>query len=211
MADGGGAPASALRCCKPRTTRAHGPRDVNTASYGKHQADPAVDRLVGDKQISTPWQIWRPLGGNRGAARTRWFYRTLEERLRALPGVRAASIASDLPLAYWPGENAVDKRLKWGLAGSTAPRGSSSVSRTDSRSGTRCGTCRAGRVQPPAALNSAHIAYRFWSCAGGIVKSLPQCGRTLKGASSRSIIGSTLRTDGQSCFQVKWIARLGRL
>jgi hypothetical protein len=39
-----------------------------------------------------------PLIGYGEAARTRWFYRTLEERLRALPGVRAASIASDLPL-----------------------------------------------------------------------------------------------------------------
>ena len=39
-----------------------------------------------------------PLTGYSEATRTRWFYRTLEERLRALPGVRAASIASDLPL-----------------------------------------------------------------------------------------------------------------
>ena len=128
-----------------------------------------------------------PLTGYSEATRTRWFYRTLEERLRALPGVRAASIASDLPLdadgerraataenptgpgvkqalavtwmqgnffdtygipliagrtfsndeqrdnrnvaivnkrfadAYWPGEHAVGKRLKWGLANSRAP------------------------------------------------------------------------------------------
>ena len=128
-----------------------------------------------------------PLTGYSEATRTRWFYRTLEERLRALPGVRAASIASDLPLdadgerraataenptgpgvkqalavtwmqgdffgtygipliagrafsndeqrenrnvaivnkrfadAYWPGENPVGKRLKWGLANSRAP------------------------------------------------------------------------------------------
>ncbi len=128
-----------------------------------------------------------PLTGYREATRTRWFYRTLEERLRALPGVRAASVASDLPLdadgerraatvenptgpglkqalavtwtqgdffgtygipliagrpfsddeqrenrnvaivnkrladAYWPGANPVGKRLKWGLADSSAP------------------------------------------------------------------------------------------
>ena len=128
-----------------------------------------------------------PFTGYNEAARTRSFYRTLEERLRALPGVRAASIASDLPLdadgerraataenptgpgvkqalavtwmqgdffgtygipliagrpfsddeqrenrnvaivnkrladAYWPGENPVGKRLKWGLAGLPAP------------------------------------------------------------------------------------------
>jgi predicted permease len=128
-----------------------------------------------------------PLVGYSEAARTRWFYRTLDERLRAVPGVRAASIASDLPLdadgerraataenpsgpgvkqalavtwtqgdffgtygipliagrtfsddeqrenrnvaivnkrladAYWPGENPVGKRLKWGMATSSAP------------------------------------------------------------------------------------------
>jgi putative ABC transport system permease protein len=39
-----------------------------------------------------------PLNGYNEAPRTRWFYRTLEERLRSLPGVRAASLASDLPL-----------------------------------------------------------------------------------------------------------------
>jgi predicted permease len=43
-------------------------------------------------------QVRLPLTGYREAARTRWFYRTLEERLRSLPGVRAASVASDLPL-----------------------------------------------------------------------------------------------------------------
>jgi putative ABC transport system permease protein len=128
-----------------------------------------------------------PLTGYSEATRTRWFYRTLEERLRALPGVRGTSIASDLPLdadgerraataenptgpglkealavtwlqgdffgtygipliagrpfsddeqrenrnvviinkrladAYWPGQNPVGKRLKWGLANSPAP------------------------------------------------------------------------------------------
>ncbi len=132
-------------------------------------------------------QVRLPFTGYNEAARTRSFYRTLEERLRALPGVSAASIASDLPLdadgerraataenptgpgvkqalavtwmqgdffgtygipliagrafsddeqrenrnvvivnkrladASWPGENPVGKRLKWGLAASTAP------------------------------------------------------------------------------------------
>jgi putative ABC transport system permease protein len=43
-------------------------------------------------------QVRLPFAGYNEAARTRSFYRTLEERLRALPGVVAASIASDLPL-----------------------------------------------------------------------------------------------------------------
>jgi predicted permease len=43
-------------------------------------------------------QVRLPLTGYTDATRTRWFYRTLEERLRSLPGVRAASVASDLPL-----------------------------------------------------------------------------------------------------------------
>jgi putative ABC transport system permease protein len=43
-------------------------------------------------------QVRLPLTGYREATRTRWFYRTLEERLRSLPGVHAASVASDLPL-----------------------------------------------------------------------------------------------------------------
>jgi putative ABC transport system permease protein len=141
---------------------------------------------VGTTNVLTA-KVRLPLIGYGEAARTRWFYRTLEERLRALPGVRAASIASDLPLdadgerraatvehptgpgvkqalavtwthgdffatygipliagrsfsadeqrenrdvaivnqrfadAFWPGENAVGKRLKWGLANSPAP------------------------------------------------------------------------------------------
>ncbi len=128
-----------------------------------------------------------PFIGYSEATRTRSFYRTLEERLRGVPGVRAASVASDLPLeadgerraataenptgpgvkqalavtwthgdffgtygipliagrpfsddeqrenrnvaivnkrfadAYWPGGNALGKRLKWGLATSAAP------------------------------------------------------------------------------------------
>jgi putative ABC transport system permease protein len=133
-------------------------------------------------------QVRLPLAGYSDPARTRAFYRALEERLRALPGVRAASLASDLPLepdgdrrawtaenptgpglkqavavtwvqgaffesygiplitgrtfsddeqrenrnvaivnrrlaeAYWPGESAVGKRVKWGLnAASPAP------------------------------------------------------------------------------------------
>jgi predicted permease len=43
-------------------------------------------------------QVRLPLTGYSEATRTRWFYRTLQERLRSLPGVRAASVASDLPL-----------------------------------------------------------------------------------------------------------------
>ena len=43
-------------------------------------------------------QVRLPLNGYSEATRTRWFYRTLEERLRSLPGVRAVSVASDLPL-----------------------------------------------------------------------------------------------------------------
>jgi putative ABC transport system permease protein len=43
-------------------------------------------------------QVRLPLAEYSQAARVRSFYRTLEERLRALPGVRAVSIASDLPL-----------------------------------------------------------------------------------------------------------------
>jgi predicted permease len=132
-------------------------------------------------------QVRLPLAGYSDPTRTRSFYRMLEERLRSLPGVRAVSVASDLPLepdgerrawtaenptgrglaqaiavtwvqgdffgsygipliagrtfsgdeqrenrnvavvnkrlagAYWPGENPVGKRLKWGLAGSEAP------------------------------------------------------------------------------------------
>ena len=120
------------------------------------------------------------------AARVRSFYRTLEEQLRALPGVRAVSIASDLPLdpdgerraftaengapvqrqslavtwthgdyfgtygiplvagrafdadeqrenrdvaivntrladGFWPGQNPIGKRVKWGMAASPQP------------------------------------------------------------------------------------------
>jgi putative ABC transport system permease protein len=43
-------------------------------------------------------QVRLPLAEYSQAARVRSFYRTLEERLRAVPGVRAVSIASDLPL-----------------------------------------------------------------------------------------------------------------
>jgi putative ABC transport system permease protein len=129
-----------------------------------------------------------PSAGYREAAGIRSFYRTLHDRLRALPGVRSASISSDLPLEpdgerraftpdragdaggvppsvavtwthgqyfetfgipivrgrafspeeeaearpvaiisrglaarFWPGEDAVGKRVKWGLATATAP------------------------------------------------------------------------------------------
>jgi putative ABC transport system permease protein len=43
-------------------------------------------------------QVRLPVMAYRGAPPIRAFYRTLEERLRALPGVRAVAIASDLPL-----------------------------------------------------------------------------------------------------------------
>ena len=43
-------------------------------------------------------QVRLPLAGYSDPARTRAFYRVLVERLRSLPGVHAASIASDLPL-----------------------------------------------------------------------------------------------------------------
>jgi putative ABC transport system permease protein len=129
-----------------------------------------------------------PHQGYREAAAVRAFYRTLQERLQALPGVRTAAIASDLPVdgdgerravtpertgdaggvppsmavtwihgdyfatygiplvrgrtfaraeedqprqvaivsrglaeRFWPGEDPIGKRLKWGLAISTAP------------------------------------------------------------------------------------------
>ena len=47
------------------------------------------------------------------------------------------------------------------------------------------------------------------SVVGSIMNSLPQCGRTLNGDSSRSITGSSRLTAGQSCFHVKWIATDG--
>ena len=129
-----------------------------------------------------------PYQGYRDAAAVRTFYRTLQERLQALPGVRVAAIASDLPVdgdgerravtpertgdagglppsmavtwihgdyfasygiplvrgrpftadeedqprqvaivsrgladRFWPGEDPIGKRLKWGLAISQAP------------------------------------------------------------------------------------------
>jgi putative ABC transport system permease protein len=132
-------------------------------------------------------QVRLPVNEYSQATRVRSFYRTLEERLRALPGVRAVSIASDLPLdpdgerraftaengapsglreslavtwthgdyfgsygiplvagrafdadeqrenrdvaivnkrladAYWPGQNPIGKRVKWGLPSSPQP------------------------------------------------------------------------------------------
>jgi predicted permease len=132
-------------------------------------------------------QVRLPVTGYRGGPPVRAFYRTLDERLRALPGVRAVAIASDLPLepdgerrvftpespagrgvpstialtwvhgdyfgtfgvpllrgrsfstdeqrehrrvaivsqriaeTSWPGEDAIGKRLKWGIPDSPAP------------------------------------------------------------------------------------------
>lgn len=131
-------------------------------------------------------QVRLPVSEYSQATRVRSFYRTLEERLRALPGVRAVSIASDLPLDpdgerraftaengapgqrqslavtwthgdyfgsygiplvagrafdadeqrenrdvaivnkrladdYWPGQNPIGKRVKWGLPASPQP------------------------------------------------------------------------------------------
>jgi putative ABC transport system permease protein len=132
-------------------------------------------------------QVRLPPAAYGEAARIRSFYRSLEEQLRALPGVRAAALATDLPLdadgerrvftperatprglppsvavtwvhgpyfrtfgiplirgrdfspdeqrenrnvaivsrrladTYWPGQDPVGKRLKWGLPESPAP------------------------------------------------------------------------------------------
>ena len=132
-------------------------------------------------------QVRLPVTAYRGGPPVRAFYRTLDERLRTLPGVRAVAIASDLPLepdgerrvftaetsaptglqatialtwvhgdyfgtfgvpllrgrsfstdeqqehrrvaivsqrvaeTSWPGEDAIGKRLKWGIAGSPQP------------------------------------------------------------------------------------------
>ncbi|HSC28003.1 MAG TPA: ABC transporter permease [Vicinamibacterales bacterium] len=43
-------------------------------------------------------QVRLPFAAYNEGPRIRWFYRALEEQLRTLPGVRAVSIASDLPL-----------------------------------------------------------------------------------------------------------------
>ena len=146
----------------------------------------AVDSGV-DAEHVLSLQVRLPLAGYGDGARIRQFYRTLEDQLRALPGVRAVSVATDLPLdpdgerriftpehaaardvppsvavtwihgdyfatygiplvagrpfsgdeerenrgvaivsqriarTYWPGEDAIGKRLKWGLPQSTAP------------------------------------------------------------------------------------------
>jgi putative ABC transport system permease protein len=133
-------------------------------------------------------QVTLPHAGYNSAAPVRAFYRGLYERIRAIPGVRTASIATDLPLKadgerraftperrddtgglppsaavtwvhgdffgtygipivkgrtflpeeevenrqvaivsraiaerFWPGEDPIGKRIKWGLAVSTAP------------------------------------------------------------------------------------------
>jgi putative ABC transport system permease protein len=56
-----------------------------------------VDAGVAAATVLTA-QVRLPYAAYRDAARIRTFYRLLEERLRAIPGVRAASLASDLPL-----------------------------------------------------------------------------------------------------------------
>ena len=132
-------------------------------------------------------QVRLPVAGYNDGARIRTFYRTVEERLRAIPGVRVVALSSDLPLegdgerrvftpesvaartlppsvavtwvhgdyfgtfgvpltrgrnftadeqrenrsvvvisrriaeTYWPGEDPIGKRLKWGLPQSPAP------------------------------------------------------------------------------------------
>jgi putative ABC transport system permease protein len=133
-------------------------------------------------------RVTLPAAGYSGAAPIRSFYRTLHERLMTIPGVRGASISTDLPIKgdgerraftpertsdagglppsiavtwvhgpyfetfgiplvkgraftveeqlenrrtaivsaalaarFWPGEDPIGKRIKWGLAASTAP------------------------------------------------------------------------------------------
>ena len=147
----------------------------------------SVDTGVRTENVMS-MRVSLPSAGYRDAAGIRSFYRNLHDRLRALPGVRSASISSDLPLEpdgerraftpdragdaggvppsvavtwthgqyfetfgipivrgrafspeeeaearpvaiisrglaarFWPGEDAVGKRVKWGIATSTAP------------------------------------------------------------------------------------------
>jgi putative ABC transport system permease protein len=67
-------------------------------------------------------QVRLPLAGYTDPARTRAFFRALDERLRALPGVRAASMASDLPLdpdgdrRAWTPENPTGPGLQQAVA-----------------------------------------------------------------------------------------------
>ena len=147
----------------------------------------AVDPGVRAENVMS-MRVSLPPAGYRDAAGIRAFYRNLHDRLRAVPGVRSATIASDLPLdpdgerrafwpdrpgdaggvppsvavtwthgqyfetfgipivrgrafspeeeaetrpvaivsrglasRFWPGEDAVGKRVKWGVSNSTAP------------------------------------------------------------------------------------------
>jgi putative ABC transport system permease protein len=147
----------------------------------------AVEHGVRAENVLT-LQVSLPLQGYRDAGRVRGFYRNLSERLGAIPGVRAASISSDLPLKndgerraftperqgeagglppsvavtwihgdyfsafgipivrgraflseeenenrfaaivsrglasrFWPGEDAIGKRLRWGVANAAGP------------------------------------------------------------------------------------------
>jgi predicted permease len=61
------------------------------------QAVIAVDSGVTAANVLS-LQVRLPVAGYRDPGRIRSFYQTLDERLRAIPGVRTASIASDLPL-----------------------------------------------------------------------------------------------------------------
>lgn len=56
-----------------------------------------ADASVGTPAVLTA-EVRLPYAAYRDAARIRTFYRSLAERLRAIPGVRAAALASDLPL-----------------------------------------------------------------------------------------------------------------
>jgi putative ABC transport system permease protein len=147
----------------------------------------AIETGIGSDPVLT-LKVALPVQGYPDPAAIRTFYRTLPERLASLPGVRAAAIASDLPIApdgerravtpdrvndvggqppsmavtwihgayfeafgiplrhgrtftpeeevnpravaivsrgfadrFWPGEDPVGKRLKWGIAASDAP------------------------------------------------------------------------------------------
>jgi putative ABC transport system permease protein len=147
----------------------------------------AIDAGVG-RDAALTMRVALPVQGYPEPASIRTFYRTLPERLASLPGVRAAAVASDLPILpdgerravtpervgdagglpgsmavtwvhgpyfqafgipllrgrtftpeeeanpravaivsrgfadrFWPGEDPIGKRLKWGLASSEAP------------------------------------------------------------------------------------------
>jgi putative ABC transport system permease protein len=147
----------------------------------------AVDSGVRPDSVLT-FRVALPYAGYNSAVAVRTFYRSLHEKLRAIPGVRSVSISSDLPLdgdgerravmpervddtggqppsmavtwthgnyfetygipivrgrafsaeedeqdrpvaivsraladRFWPGEDPIGKRVKWGMADSTAP------------------------------------------------------------------------------------------